>query len=82
MLYSNFKKEEPSLNNILFECTLLCKLMLLLFNLDMVICHIILVCNLTNTDTFHQYNICKLTNTYKLRNICFCSANYSRTFIY
>ena len=57
------QKGELPLNNILFEYTVLYKLMLLLCNLDMAICHIILVGNLTNTDTFHQHNICKLTNT-------------------
>ena len=58
-----FQKEELSLNNILFECTVLYKLMLLLCIMDMAICYIILLENLTNTDTFHQHNICRLTNT-------------------
>ena len=58
-----YQKGELPLNNILFEHTVLYKLMLLLCNLDMAICHIILVGNLTNMDTFYQHNICKLTNT-------------------
>ena len=56
-------KEELPLNNILLIYRVLYKLMLLLCNLDMAICHIILVGKLTNTDTFHQHDICKLTNT-------------------
>ena len=45
------QKGELPLNNILFEYTVLYKLMLLLCNLDMAICHIILVGNLTNMDS-------------------------------
>ena len=43
MLYLNLKKRKLSLNNTLFECTVLYTLILLLCNLDMAICHIILV---------------------------------------
>ena len=46
------QKGELPLNNILFEYTVLYKLILLLCNLDMAICHIILVGNLTNTDKY------------------------------
>ena len=46
------QKGELPLNNILFEYTVLYKLMLLLCNLDMAICHIILVGNLTNMDKY------------------------------
>ena len=45
------QKVELPLNNIPFEYTVLYKLMLLC-NLDMAICHIILVGNLTNTDKY------------------------------
>ena len=58
-----FQKEKPSLNNILFERTVLYKLMLLLCNLGMAICHINFVGMLTNTDIFHKHSICKLINT-------------------
>ena len=66
MFYNNkfidvFKcqKGELHLNNNFLIYRVLYKLMLLLRNLDMAVCHIILVGNLTNTDAFHQHNICK-----------------------
>ena len=54
------KEELPLIFLVIYR--VLYKLMLLLCNLDMAICHIILVGNLTNMDTFYQHNICKLTN--------------------
>ena len=57
------QKEELPLNNLFLIYRVLYKLMLLLCNLLMAICHIILAGHLSNTDTFHQHNICKLTNT-------------------
>ena len=53
------QKRELPLNNIFLIYRVLYKLMLLLRNLDMAVCHIILVGNLTKTDAFHQHNICK-----------------------